>query len=357
MTAAPNTTSTLAPSAPRLRASIIGASGYTGGELLRLLLDHPHITLAQASSRRNAGTPLDVIHPHLRRRTELEFCTPDSVKPCDVLFLCMPHGEAATQIDHWASLAPLVIDLSADFRLRDLDAFQTWYGQAHPAPGWTEKFVYGLPETRRELLRRARYVSGVGCNATAMNLALLPLARAGLIRHAVCDLKVGSSEAGAEPSLSGHHPERVGRVRPFALTRHRHQAEVRQELGEFDLDVTVTSVELVRGVQCTAHVFPTQPLTDRDLWKLYRSAYASEPFVRLVKGREGLHRFPEPKLLSGTNYCDVGFEASADGRRLVIVSALDNLVKGAAGSAIQCVNIAQGFDEAAGLTFQGLHPL
>lgn len=338
-----------------VRASVIGASGYTGGELLRLLLDHPLVTIAQASSRRNAGEPLDMIHPHLRRRTQLEFCMPDAIEACDVLFLCMPHGEAATQIERLAPNAKLVIDLSADFRLRDKAAYQAWYGKPHPAPAWLDRFVYGLPETQRERLRGSRFISGVGCNATAMNLALLPLARAGLIERAICDVKVGSSEAGAEPSAGGHHPERVGRVRPFALTRHRHQAEVRQELGDFALSATITSVELVRGVQCTAHVFPTRPLTDKDLWKLYRDAYSSEPFVRLVKSRTGLHRFPEPKLLSGTNFCDIGFEA--DESRVVIVSALDNLVKGAAGSAVQCMNIALGFDEAAGLGFHGLHPL
>jgi len=344
-------------STSRLTASIIGGSGYTGGELLRLLLDHPAVEVAHVSSRRNTGTPLPLIHPHLRSRTNLEFCRPEDVAPCDLLLLCTPHGEAAREIEKWSALAPRLIDLSADFRLRDAAAYARWYDKPHPAPDWLDRFVYGLPETQRERLRSARLVSGVGCNATVINLALLPLARAGLIKTAIADLKVGSSEAGAEPGPSSHHPERAGRVRPFALARHRHQAEVLQELGEFDLHMTVTSVELVRGAQCTAHVFPTQPLTEKDLWKIYRAAYQSEPFVRLVKSRTGLHRYPEPRLLCGTNYCDVGFEVDDESDRIVVISALDNLMKGAAGSAVQCLNLMLGLDERTALTFGGLHPL
>lgn len=346
-----------------IRVSVVGASGYTGGELLRLLLGHPQVTLGQASSRRNVTTPLSAVHPHLRGRTDLAFVAPEQIEACDVLFLCMPHGEASCQIERWTALAPRVIDLSADFRLKDPGTYQHWYGAPHQSPAWLDRFVYGLPETQRERLRSARFVSGVGCNATAMTLALLPLARAGLIQRAICDVKVGSSEGGAEPSATGHHPERVGRVRPFQLTRHRHQAEVRQELGDFQLDVSITSVELVRGVQCTAHVIPTRALNEKDLWKLFRAAYAGERFVRLVKSKSGLHRYPEPKLLSGTNFCDVGFEVddrasdAASDSRIVVVSALDNLVKGAAGSAVQCMNLMLGLDESLGLGFSGLHPL
>ena len=341
----------------RLTASIIGGSGYSGGELLRLLLDHPNVEIAQVSSRRNATTPLPMIHPHLRSRTSLQFCRPEDVRPCDVLFLCMPHGEAAGQIEKWSALAPRISDLSADFRIKDTAAYERWYEKPHPSPRWLDRFVYGLPETQRERLRSAKLVSGVGCNATAVTLALLPLARAGLIKTAIADLKVGSSEAGAEPSASSHHPERTGRVRAFAPSRHRHQAEVLQELGAFDLHMTVTSVELVRGVQCTAHVFPTSPVAEKDLWKLYRTAYQNEPFVRLVKSRTGQHRYPEPRLLSGTNYCDVGFEVDEHTGRIVVISAIDNLMKGAAGTAVQCLNLMLGIEETTALRFGGLHPL
>lgn len=339
-----------------IRCSIMGGSGYTGGELLRLLLDHPQAEVGQVTSRRLAGAFVHTAHPNLRGRTRLQFVAPDRVDRCDVLFLCLPHGEAAGQIERLSDLAERVVDLSADFRLRSAEAHREWYGGEHPAPEWLERFVYGLPELERERLRGARYVSGVGCNATAVNLALLPLARAGLIRHAIADVKVGSSEAGAEPSASGHHPERSGRVRPFAPAGHRHQAEVTQQLGEFDLHMSVTSVELVRGVLSTAHVLPLAPVSDRDLWALYREAYADEPFVRMVKDRSGIHRYPEPRLLAGTNWCDVGFEVDARTGRVVVMSAIDNLMKGAAGSAVQCMNLMCGVDERAGLTFTGIHP-
>lgn len=341
----------------RVRAAIVGASGYAGGEVLRLLLDHPGVEVAAATSRRHAGVFVHSLHPNLRGRTRLQFTAPDRLEPADVLFLCLPHGEASRSIERYAALAPRLIDLSADFRLRDAAEYRRWYGEDHAAASWLDRFVYGLPELHRERLRGARLASGVGCNATAVILALLPLARAGLIERVVCDLKVGSSEAGQEPSASGHHPERAGVVRPFALTGHRHEAEVRQELGEFELHLSITSVEMVRGVSCTAHVFPRGTVEEKDLWRMYREAYAGEPFVRIVKDRAGIHRYPNPKILAGSNWCDVGFEVEERSGRVVVVSAIDNLMKGAAGSAVQCMNLMLGFDETAGLTFPGLHPV
>ncbi len=185
--------------------------------------------------------------------------------------------------------------------------YETWYGQPHANPDWLAKFVYGLPEIHRDELRGAHYVSGVGCNATAVNLALCPLARNGLIERAVIEVKVGSSEAGNSPGLAGHHPERSGCVRSFAPTGHRHQAEMIQALGEFELHFSATAVEMVRGVLSTAHVFLTEDLDERDIWQLYREAYGQEPFIRLVKDRRGVYRYPEPKILAGTTYCDIGF--------------------------------------------------
>lgn len=341
----------------RIRASIVGASGYTGGELIRLLLDHPNVELSQVTSRRHVGAPIHLQHPNLRGRCVLQYSAPDELQECDVLFLCLPHGEATRQIDAFARLAPRIVDLSADFRIRDLDQRKRWYEGEQPTAVWLERFVYGLPETRREALRNAKYISGVGCNATAVNLALLPLARKGLIERAVVDLKVGSSEGGAEPSAASHHPERSGALRAFAPTGHRHQAEVWQELGDLDLHMSVTSVEMVRGVLCTGHVFLNQNLDDRALWALFREAYSNEPFVRIVKDRTGIHRYPDPKILAGSNFCDVGFERDPHSNRVVVMSAIDNLMKGAAGSAVQCMNLAHGFEERAGLSFPGLHPV
>jgi len=343
-------------SSERRRVSIIGASGYTGGELLRLLLDHPGVTVEAATSRALTGQPLHRSHPNLRARSQLLFTTPDTVGPSDVLFLCMPHGSAAKEVDRWMSLAPLVIDLSADFRLREPSAFKQWYEQDHPAPARLTEAIYGLPELRRDAMPGARLISGVGCNATSMNLALLPLARAGLIDRAICDIKVGSSEAGAELSPGSHHPERSGAVRTYAPVGHRHEAEVIQELGPLNLQTTITAIEMVRGVLCTAHVLPTRRVDMKELWRLYRAAYGSEPFVRLVAERTGLHRLPDPKILAGSNYADVGFDVDERSGRIVACCAIDNLMKGAAGSAVQCMNIALGLPETLGLTFSGLHP-
>jgi N-acetyl-gamma-glutamyl-phosphate/LysW-gamma-L-alpha-aminoadipyl-6-phosphate reductase len=219
------------------------------------------------------------------------------------------------------------------------------------------RFVYGLPELRRDCLREARFVSGVGCNATAVNLALAPLARAGLIERAIVDLKVGSSEGGNQHSEASHHPERSGSLRSFAPTGHRHQAEIEQELGEFELHFSATAVEMVRGILCTAHVFLDEDVSEKEIWQLYRAAYGKEPFIRLVKDRKGIYRYPEPKILAGTNFCDIGFEKDEKSNRLVMLSALDNLMKGAAGTAVQALNVMMGWQETAGLGFVGLHPV
>jgi N-acetyl-gamma-glutamyl-phosphate/LysW-gamma-L-alpha-aminoadipyl-6-phosphate reductase len=344
----------------RATVSIVGGSGYVGGELLRLLLYHPHVTLRQVTSASRTGLHLHAAHPNLRRATELTFADPASLEPCDVLFLALPHGEAASQVDRFAALAQRVVDCSADFRLRDGAAYRRWYGTEHPASGWLGKFVYGLPELHRAELAGARYASGVGCNATVTILALAPLAQAGLLRRVVADVKVGSSEGGAQPSAGSHHPERAGAVRSFMPTGHRHQAEILQELGDgFELSFSLTAVELVRGALVTAHCFMSEGIEERDLWKLYRGRYQQEPFIRLVRQKSGIHRLPEPKLLAGSNWCDVGFEVDADSsaNRVVVVAALDNLMKGAAGSAVQAMNLMMGWDEALGLRFPGLHPI
>jgi LysW-gamma-L-alpha-aminoadipyl-6-phosphate/LysW-L-glutamyl-5-phosphate reductase len=343
-----------------MRVSIIGASGYVGGELARLLLFHPQVELAQVTSERLAGKPFSTTHPNLRGHTALQFVPAASVELCDVLFLALPHGEAARKIEQFAALAPRIVDCSADFRLRDADAYARWYGQPHPAPDWLAKFVYGLPELHREQIRAASYVSGVGCNATASNLALLPLARAGLLdpaRDVVIEVKVGSSEGGAQSSDSSHHPERSGVVRSFAPTGHRHTAEVLAATGLERVHLSITSVELVRGALATAHVFPRQPLAEKDLWRAYRAAYSGEPFVRIVRERQGTYRLPEPKILAGSNYADVGFALDEATGRVVSICAIDNLMKGAAGTAVQCMNLMCGFDERIGLGFPGLHPV
>jgi len=337
-------------------ASIIGGSGYTGGELLRILLAHPHANIGQVTSRALNGQPVHRSHPNLRGHLETAFSVPDEIQPCDVLFLCTPHGKAASNIERWKSLAPLVIDLSADFRLRDPEVYATWYGDTHPNPEMLSQAVYGLPEISRDQFSGASLISGVGCNATAMILALLPFARAGLIKRAIADIKVGSSEAGAQASAGSHHPVRARTARTYSPSGHRHLAEVFQALGDIDLDATVTAIDMVRGVLCTAHIEPTEQLTKKDIWKLFRETYKDAPFVRIVADRSGPNRFPDPRILVGSNHADVGFAVDESSGRIIAISAIDNLVKGAAGSAVQSMNLALGFEETLGLTFPGLHP-
>jgi N-acetyl-gamma-glutamyl-phosphate/LysW-gamma-L-alpha-aminoadipyl-6-phosphate reductase len=352
----------------RLRVSIVGGSGYTGGELTRLLLFHPQVELAQVVSGSHAGQYVQSAHPNLRKLTPLRFAHPDDLTSCDVLMLCLPHGASAGEINRYWRIAPRVIDLSADFRLRSPALYERWYGAIHSAPCLLGEAVYGLPELRREELPGASLVSGTGCMATAAILGLAPLYRARLVDEAiplVVEAKVGSSAAGASPGISSHHPERSGAVRSFQPTGHRHTAELIQELGQISgadelrqhVAFSATAVELVRGVLVTAHVFVNEAIDERMLWRLYREAYQREPFIRLVKERSGVYRYPEPKILAGSNFCDIGFEYDPEQRRIVVMSALDNLMKGAAGNAVQALNCMHSWDETLGLTFPGLHPV
>ena len=348
----------------RINISIIGGSGYVGGELLRLLLDHPHVEVKQVTSERNAGAFVHFTHPNLRGRTKLQFVSATDIEACDLLFLCLPHGGAMERIEVFAALAERIVDLSADFRLRNPADYVRWYGKAHANPEWLAKFVYGLPEFHRAELGQARYVSGVGCNATATNLAIWPLFANDLVdlsRGVVCEVKVGSSEGGNKSSDSTHHPERSGVMRSFAPTGHRHTAEILQAIGrsgaQTEVHLSATAVDNVRGVLATAHLFVKPGVSEKDLWRAYRQSYRNEPFVRLVKEKTGIYRYPEPKILSGSNYADVGFELDEVSGRVVAISAIDNLMKGASGTAVQCMNLMLGWDETTGLGFSGLHPI
>jgi LysW-gamma-L-alpha-aminoadipyl-6-phosphate/LysW-L-glutamyl-5-phosphate reductase len=343
-----------------MKVSIVGASGYAGGELLRLLLDHPEVEVFQATSESHMGEFVYQQHPNLRKRTQLKFSSREMLEPCDVLFTALPHGESQRKIDVYAGLAGKIIDLAADFRLRDPALYKEYYGESHTAPAWLPRFVYGLPELHRQEMRTASYISGVGCNATTANLALYPLVKAGLLRQdmpVIVDIKVGSSEGGATPNPGSHHPERSSIVRTYAAYGHRHTAEVIQELGLPGVHLTITSVDMVRGSLAAAHAFVNPGVTEKDLWRVYRQFSDSEPFVRLVKDRRGIYRVPDPKVLAGTNYVDVGFELDAKSGRVVSLCAIDNLMKGSAGSAVQAMNLCCGFEETAGLTFSGLHPI
>jgi len=340
--------------------SIIGGSGYGGGELLRLLLSHPQVEVKQATSRSHLGEYVYQVHPNLRKQTQLKFSDPAALEPVDVLFLAQPHGQAQHNIEQYAKLGTKIIDLAADFRLRDVAFYKEWYGEDHAAPEWLSKFVYGLPELHREELKTANYVSGVGCNATASNLALLPLVKADLIdlsSPVFIEIKVGSSESGAEGNAGSHHAERANVIRTFSAFGHRHTAEVIQELGVKNVSLTMTAVDLVRGVLATAHAKVKPGVTNKDLWKAYRVVANENPFIRVVKEQRGIYRVPEPKILAGSNYADLGFELDESTGHVVAISAIDNLMKGASGTAVQCMNLMMGWDETTGLEFAGLHPI
>jgi N-acetyl-gamma-glutamyl-phosphate/LysW-gamma-L-alpha-aminoadipyl-6-phosphate reductase len=342
--------------------SIAGGSGYTGGELLRLLLFHPRAEVAQVTSESLAGKFVFKAHPNLRKRTQLQFSRLDDLRPCDVLFVSLPHGKSMEKMREFRTLAPRIIDLSADFRLRRERDYHEWYGNPHACPEMLGEFVYGIPELHREEMKRTSFISSAGCNATVTILGLYPFFKLGVVdpNRTVVEVKVGSSEGGNAPSAASHHPERSGAVRSFMPTSHRHTAEVVQELsfGEaIQIHMSVTSIEMVRGALATSHVFLNHPLEEKDIWKALRQVYGEEPFIRIVKESEGTHRYPEPKWLIGTNYCDIGFSKDEKSNRMVIISAIDNLMKGAAGQAIQAFNIMLGFEETEGLEFPGLHPI
>jgi N-acetyl-gamma-glutamyl-phosphate/LysW-gamma-L-alpha-aminoadipyl-6-phosphate reductase len=340
-----------------MKVSIVGASGYGGGELLRLLLQHPQAEVHQCTSERFVGKPVTRLHPNLRKRTTLKFSSIRDLEQVDLLFTALPHSQCMQKIEAFTSLADRIVDLSADFRLKDPAVYTKWYGLEHAQPDKLGEFVYGNVELHRDEMTQARYISGAGCNATATILPLWPLFKQGVVdtsKPVIAEAKCGSSEGGNSASEASHHPERSGCVRSYKPTGHRHIAEMEQELGH-PVNFSATSIEMVRGILVTAHLFVAEGTTEKDIWQTYRRVYGQEPFIRIVKEKQGIYRFPEPKILTGSNYCDIGFELA--GTRLVVISAIDNLMKGAAGQAIQAMNVMCGFGETEGLGFTGLHPV
>ncbi|WP_424016871.1 N-acetyl-gamma-glutamyl-phosphate reductase [Halorientalis pallida] len=340
-----------------LTASVVGGTGFTGGELLRLLAGHPEFEIVQATSRSKANKTVGHQHPNLRD-LDLRFSDPEDLESVDVLFAATPHGVTMEQIDKFREAAGTVVDLSADFRLDTEAQYDEWY-DGHSRPELLEKAEYALPELNRENLEGAEIVASGGCNATATIMGLMPLFEEGVLdgdEQIVVDVKVGSSEGGAGGGEASSHPERSGVVRPYAPTGHRHEAEIEQFLG-VNVSFTVHAVEMIRGASATCHVFPNGPVSKGDLWSAYRGQYEDEPFVELVAGGGGVYRYPEPKAVAGTNKAEVGFELDPGNKRLVVFSAIDNMMKGSAGQAVHAANVALGLEETAGLDFQGLHPV
>ncbi len=338
-------------------ASVVGGSGFTGGELLRLLAGHPEFEVVQATSRSKTRKTVGYVHPNLRGM-DLRFSDPGELSTVDVLFSAAPHGVAMEEIDRYRAAAETVVDLSADFRLSTERQYEEWY-DGHTRPGMLDEAVYALPELGREELPGADLIAAGGCNATVTMLGLLPLVEAGLLgddARVVVDVKVGSSEGGAGGGDAASHPERSGIVRPYAPTGHRHEAEIQEFLG-LEVAFTAHAVDMVRGAAATCHVFPGEPVSTSDLWAAYRGRYADEPFVETVAGGGGVYRYPEPKAVAGTNRAEVGFDTDPGNRRVVAFAAIDNMMKGSAGQAVHAANVALGIEETTGLEFTGLHPV
>ncbi|MGP8078354.1 MAG: N-acetyl-gamma-glutamyl-phosphate reductase [Thermoplasmata archaeon] len=341
-----------------MKVAVVGGSGYVGGELLRLLLGHPEAEVVQVTSDSMPGKAVARAHPNLRRRTDLRFEPRSALAPADVTFVAAPHGESMGTMPELLAGGGTVIDLSADFRLKDPAAYPEYYDREHSAPDLLRTSVYGLPEWHREEIRTARLIAVPGCIAAASILALRPIASLdGVDRaHVVVDAKSGSSASGREAGPAGQHAERSGVMRAYAPAGHRHTAEIEQETG-LRIALSCHSVEAVRGVLSTVHVATSRPFDEKELWTAYRAAYGTEPFVRLVHESDGIFREPEPKILAGTNYCDLGFAVDRHADRIVLLAAIDNLGKGAAGNAVQCLNLRAGLPETTGLDFAGLHPI
>jgi N-acetyl-gamma-glutamyl-phosphate/LysW-gamma-L-alpha-aminoadipyl-6-phosphate reductase len=350
-----------------VKVAIFGASGYVGGELLRLLLRHPKVEVAAATSNSYAGEFIYHVHPNLRGQTNLKFVMSDPTKivdGCDLLFVATPHGVSSGFMPKTVELGLKVIDISADFRLKNPEDYVKWYSWNHRCPELLEKAVYGLPELHKDEIKKAQLVAAPGCMAATGILALAPIVKSRNIEknRIVADFKVGSSGAGGKPSLSSHHPEHYSVVRPYKPVGHRHTAEMEQELSllageKVVVAMSAHAVNMVRGILGTCHVFLKTPMQLPEIWRIYRGFYGQEPFIRLVRDRKGVFRYPDPKIVVGSNYCDIGFEVDENSDRLVLLSALDNLMKGAAGTAVQDMNLMCGWDEKEGLWDSGLHPV
>ena len=350
-----------------LRIGIVGGSGYVGGELLRLLLLHPQAEVTMVTSRQSVGEYVFNMHPNLRGLTQLKFVPLDLTelqKNCDLVFTATPHGGSVNLVPKLLEVGLKVIDMSADFRLKNPEDYDKWYGWKHAHPELLKEAAYGFPELHRQEIKGARLVACPGCMATAAVLALAPVIKVDFVERnrIVVDVKIGSSGAGSKPSIASHHPERFSGVRPYKVIGHRHIAEIEQELsgiaGEpMAISFTPHAVNMVRGILATIHVFPKNPLTSKDVWKTLRGQYEGEPFIRFVKYQKGPYQLPDPKVTMGTNFCDIGFELDPHANRLILFSALDNMVKGASGQGVQCLNILMGLDESTGLRSTGFHPM
>ncbi len=346
-----------------MRVAIVGGSGYVGGELLRLLAMHSGLSVSVVTSESNHGRPIHAVHYNLKGYYPgLRFVrySLDTVsKEADAVFLALPHGSSLHKVPELLEVGLKVVDLSADYRLKNPELYRVWYGYEHPYPDLLQRAVYGMPELHRDELRGADLIASPGCNATASILALAPLIKEGLIETdgIIIDVKAGSSEAGSKPAPHDHHPEREGSIRPYAGEGHRHVAEVEQELSALAgsrvrASLTPHAVPSVRGALASAYSRGVGDVGERDVLRAFARMYGREPFVRIVRNTP--LKYPSTKYVIGSNFADVSF--AVEGSIVKAFAAIDNLMKGAAGQALQAFNVAAGFDEADGLRAPPLRP-
>jgi len=338
-----------------IKAGIVGGTGYTGVELLRLLAQHPDVELKAITSRKEAGTPVARMFPSLRKRVELAFSEPSAraLAGCDVVFFATPNGVAMGEARAVLEGGARIVDLSADFRIKDLSEWERWYKTGHAAPELVREAVYGLPEMNREQVRRARLVANPGCYPTAVQLGFLPLVEAGVVDldHLIADAKSGVSGAGRKAELPLSFSEASDNFAAYHVMGHRHWPEIRQGLAQAakrDVGLVFTPhlTPLIRGIHATLYARVTK---DADFQSLYEKRYASEPFVDVMP--EGSH--PDTRSVRAANTCRLAVHRPPEGARradtLVVLSVIDNLMKGASGQAVQNMNLMFGLPEATGL--------
>jgi N-acetyl-gamma-glutamyl-phosphate reductase len=335
-----------------IKAAVVGGSGYTGGELARLLCRHPNVELAAMTSRQLAGTKVSKAHPFLRGFVDISFEEKLTRSDYDVVFTATPHGASMDIVPELLATGAKVIDLSGDYRLKDVDVYKKWYGMDHRDVGNLGKAVYGIPELFSEEIKKADFISNPGCYPTCSILALAPLFSKGLIEERVIiDAKSSTSGAGAEPTKATHHPTCGSSITPYKVGSHRHSPEIQMALEKVaghDVEVIFTPhlLPVVRGMLCTCYARLDEDMDKDALQHVYNSFYSGKKFIRSTS-------IPSMASVVGSNFCEIGVE-KAGSRNVVVMSAIDNLVKGASGQAIQNCNLMFGFEESSGLDFPGL---
>ncbi len=347
-----------------LKVGIVGGSGYVGGELLRLLVGHSNVEITSVSSTSHAGEKISRIHPDLYGFTDLKFedISPlDMASKVDLIFLALPHGTSIKYVPELVETGVKIIDMSADFRLKNYKLYKYWYGYEHGYPDLIKKFVYGMPELHREEIRNARFIATPGCIASSSIYSIAPFLSLDTASDIInVDAKVGSSGSGSGLDESKVFSERFGSVRAYKPAGHRHTPEIEQELEyasgkKVKIALSAHSVNMVRGILTTSSIYAEQD--EIYLWSLLKKFYGNEKFVRLIMDRKSNYKYPDPKTVVGSNFVDIGFALDKYVKRIVSFGAIDNLIKGAAGNAVQSMNIMNGFPEYESLMAPSLFPV